>query len=317
MDQFKEVTVGVDRLYSIPSVSLHHQGTYQCEIYSGQHSIVRLYFYVTGNKVQWKLLSLITYILRGEYKVKVTNIMASVTWVWCHLYECAYTYSVVLLELLWCKCKVFCCLFFALFTEFKFSSMFSLSDPPGCDRPNGAAGDIWPVSAPRRAAAFCARCFSPLLPPHPPFAAAPHCLFNRFTAAAVPLSWVKLIFYLHNIIHELHTNVKTRCPHITAVLHMTGDRFSLAFYRQGSAPLIDTGAGTPCWGTDGGEDLGWCMCRQRKTFNVVWFSVECNVIASRKPVCDSFHHQRAGCSSLWTVPNETCGNHIYSQNNYF
>ncbi|XP_028281082.1 sperm acrosome membrane-associated protein 6 [Parambassis ranga] len=47
MDQFVEVTVGVDRLYSIPSVSLHHQGTYQCEIFSGEHSIVRLYFYVT------------------------------------------------------------------------------------------------------------------------------------------------------------------------------------------------------------------------------------------------------------------------------
>ncbi|XP_071783131.1 sperm acrosome membrane-associated protein 6 [Centroberyx gerrardi] len=47
VDQFKEVTVGVDRLYSIPSASLQHQGTYQCEIYSGQHSIVRLYYYLT------------------------------------------------------------------------------------------------------------------------------------------------------------------------------------------------------------------------------------------------------------------------------
>ncbi|XP_047215740.1 sperm acrosome associated 6 isoform X3 [Girardinichthys multiradiatus] len=34
MDQFKEVTAGVDRLYSIPSTSLQHQGTYQCDIYS-------------------------------------------------------------------------------------------------------------------------------------------------------------------------------------------------------------------------------------------------------------------------------------------
>lgn len=49
MDQFKEVTVGVDRLYSIPSVNLWHQGTYQCEIYSGQLSIVRLYYYISGN----------------------------------------------------------------------------------------------------------------------------------------------------------------------------------------------------------------------------------------------------------------------------
>ncbi|XP_031154709.1 sperm acrosome membrane-associated protein 6 isoform X2 [Sander lucioperca] len=48
VDQFKEVTAGVDRLYSIPSTSLHHQGTYQCEIYSGQRSIVRLYYYLTG-----------------------------------------------------------------------------------------------------------------------------------------------------------------------------------------------------------------------------------------------------------------------------
>ncbi|XP_030606463.1 sperm acrosome membrane-associated protein 6 isoform X2 [Archocentrus centrarchus] len=47
MDQFKEVTVGVDRLYSIPSVSLQHQGTYQCEIYSGQLSIVRVYYYIS------------------------------------------------------------------------------------------------------------------------------------------------------------------------------------------------------------------------------------------------------------------------------
>ncbi|XP_047455256.1 sperm acrosome associated 6 [Mugil cephalus] len=46
MDQFKEVTVGVDRLYSIPSTSPQHQGTYQCEIYSGQRSIVRVYFYI-------------------------------------------------------------------------------------------------------------------------------------------------------------------------------------------------------------------------------------------------------------------------------
>uniref|UniRef100_A0AAQ4QXZ5 Ig-like domain-containing protein n=1 Tax=Gasterosteus aculeatus aculeatus TaxID=481459 RepID=A0AAQ4QXZ5_GASAC len=47
VDQFKEVTAGVDRLYSIPSTSLQHQGTYQCEIFSGQRSIVRLYFYLT------------------------------------------------------------------------------------------------------------------------------------------------------------------------------------------------------------------------------------------------------------------------------
>ncbi|KAM6909830.1 sperm acrosome membrane-associated protein 6 [Xenentodon cancila] len=47
MDEFREVTAGVDRLYSIPSTSLQHQGTYQCEIYSGRRSIVRLYFYIT------------------------------------------------------------------------------------------------------------------------------------------------------------------------------------------------------------------------------------------------------------------------------
>nr|XP_033495625.1 sperm acrosome membrane-associated protein 6 [Epinephelus lanceolatus] len=47
VDQFKEVTAGVDRLYSIPSTSSLHQGTYQCEIYSGQRSIVRLYYYLT------------------------------------------------------------------------------------------------------------------------------------------------------------------------------------------------------------------------------------------------------------------------------
>lgn len=51
VDHFKEVTYGVDTLYSIPSTSLQHQGTYQCEIYSGQRSIVRLYYYLTGNKM--------------------------------------------------------------------------------------------------------------------------------------------------------------------------------------------------------------------------------------------------------------------------
>uniref|UniRef100_A0A8C5DVY4 Ig-like domain-containing protein n=1 Tax=Gouania willdenowi TaxID=441366 RepID=A0A8C5DVY4_GOUWI len=47
VDQFKEVTVGDDRLYSIPSTRLHHQGTYQCELYSAERSIVRLYFYLS------------------------------------------------------------------------------------------------------------------------------------------------------------------------------------------------------------------------------------------------------------------------------
>ncbi|XP_062322260.1 sperm acrosome associated 6 [Osmerus eperlanus] len=47
VDLFKEVTAGVDRLYSIPSANLQHTGTYQCEILSNQRSIVRLYFYLT------------------------------------------------------------------------------------------------------------------------------------------------------------------------------------------------------------------------------------------------------------------------------
>ncbi|KAL0985019.1 hypothetical protein UPYG_G00151890 [Umbra pygmaea] len=46
VDQFEEVTVGTDKLYSIPSAGLQHQGTYQCEIYSDQRSIVRLYYYL-------------------------------------------------------------------------------------------------------------------------------------------------------------------------------------------------------------------------------------------------------------------------------
>ncbi|XP_029361155.1 sperm acrosome membrane-associated protein 6 [Echeneis naucrates] len=46
VDQFEKVTAGVDRLYSIRSTSLQHQGTYQCEIYSDQRSIVRLYYYL-------------------------------------------------------------------------------------------------------------------------------------------------------------------------------------------------------------------------------------------------------------------------------
>ncbi|KAI3360920.1 hypothetical protein L3Q82_013116 [Scortum barcoo] len=61
VDQFKEVTTGVDRLYSIPSTSLQHQGTYQCEIYSGQRSIIRIYYYLTalciGHQYQSKMLN--------------------------------------------------------------------------------------------------------------------------------------------------------------------------------------------------------------------------------------------------------------------
>ncbi|XP_019897003.1 sperm acrosome membrane-associated protein 6 isoform X2 [Esox lucius] len=46
MDQFEEVTSGTDRMYSIPSAGLQHQGTYQCEIYSDRRSLVRLYYYL-------------------------------------------------------------------------------------------------------------------------------------------------------------------------------------------------------------------------------------------------------------------------------
>ncbi|XP_058493515.1 sperm acrosome associated 6 [Solea solea] len=46
MNQFEVVTVGVDKLYSISSASPQHQGTYMCEIFSDQRSIVRLYFYL-------------------------------------------------------------------------------------------------------------------------------------------------------------------------------------------------------------------------------------------------------------------------------
>lgn len=46
---FEDVTTGVDVLYSIPAASLQHTGTYQCEIISDARSIVRLYFYLTGN----------------------------------------------------------------------------------------------------------------------------------------------------------------------------------------------------------------------------------------------------------------------------
>ncbi|KAJ3597820.1 hypothetical protein NHX12_001337 [Muraenolepis orangiensis] len=51
VDQFKEVSVGVDTLYSIPSARRWHQGTYQCELYAGQRSIARLYFYLTGGRI--------------------------------------------------------------------------------------------------------------------------------------------------------------------------------------------------------------------------------------------------------------------------
>ncbi|XP_042596908.1 sperm acrosome membrane-associated protein 6 isoform X3 [Cyprinus carpio] len=47
MDRFDEVTVGVDPLYFIPSARPEHSGTYQCEIFSQEHSLVRIYYYLT------------------------------------------------------------------------------------------------------------------------------------------------------------------------------------------------------------------------------------------------------------------------------
>ncbi|XP_030225319.1 sperm acrosome membrane-associated protein 6 [Gadus morhua] len=47
VDQFEEVTAGEDRLYSIPMARRWHQGTYQCELYAAQRSVVRLYYYLT------------------------------------------------------------------------------------------------------------------------------------------------------------------------------------------------------------------------------------------------------------------------------
>ncbi|XP_064156346.1 sperm acrosome associated 6 [Anguilla rostrata] len=46
VEQFGVVTVGEDCLYSIPSARAHHQGTYQCEIFSQQRSIVRTYHHL-------------------------------------------------------------------------------------------------------------------------------------------------------------------------------------------------------------------------------------------------------------------------------
>ncbi|XP_061109395.1 sperm acrosome associated 6 [Conger conger] len=47
VEQFGLVTVGEDRLYSISSARPHHQGTYQCEVFSLQRSIVRTYQHLT------------------------------------------------------------------------------------------------------------------------------------------------------------------------------------------------------------------------------------------------------------------------------
>ncbi|XP_053090998.1 sperm acrosome associated 6 isoform X14 [Pangasianodon hypophthalmus] len=47
MDQFEEVTVGMDKLFSIPSARLEHSGTYQCEIFSQERSLVRIYYHLT------------------------------------------------------------------------------------------------------------------------------------------------------------------------------------------------------------------------------------------------------------------------------
>lgn len=82
---------------------------------------------------------------------------------------------------------------------YSFSSFFSPSDPPGCGRPHRAAGDIRPVSAPRRAVTPCAWWSTP--PPPPPITVASHSLFNCFAAAAAPLPGVKHNYYLHNMKH--------------------------------------------------------------------------------------------------------------------
>ncbi|KAF7708154.1 sperm acrosome associated 6 isoform X2 [Silurus meridionalis] len=47
IDQFEEVTVGTDKLFSIPSARLDHSGTYQCEIFSQERSLVRIYYHLT------------------------------------------------------------------------------------------------------------------------------------------------------------------------------------------------------------------------------------------------------------------------------
>lgn len=46
-DLFEEVTAGVDRLFSIPVTLPQHQGTYLCEIFREQRSIVRVYIYIS------------------------------------------------------------------------------------------------------------------------------------------------------------------------------------------------------------------------------------------------------------------------------
>ncbi|XP_048840707.1 sperm acrosome associated 6 isoform X1 [Brienomyrus brachyistius] len=47
VDHFKELTIGVDLLYTIPSLRLDHEGTYQCEIFSNHHSVIRNYYHLT------------------------------------------------------------------------------------------------------------------------------------------------------------------------------------------------------------------------------------------------------------------------------
>ncbi|XP_027004033.1 sperm acrosome associated 6 isoform X2 [Tachysurus fulvidraco] len=47
IDRFKEVTAGTDKLFSIPSARLEHSGTYQCEIFSQERSLVRIYYHLT------------------------------------------------------------------------------------------------------------------------------------------------------------------------------------------------------------------------------------------------------------------------------
>ena len=104
---------------------------------------------------------------------------------------------------------------------FLVSISFYRSDPPGCCRPHRAAGDIRPVSTPRRAVTHCAWWSSSSLPSPPPIITASHRLFNCFAAAAVPLLGVKHSYYVHNIRHKqqrnlyMHTHsVNSRSPRL-------------------------------------------------------------------------------------------------------
>lgn len=136
---------------------------------------------------------------------------------------------------------------------FLISISFYWSDPPGCGRPHRAAGDIRPVSAPRRAVTHCAW-WSSSLPSPPPIITASRRLFNCLAAAVIPLLGVKHSYYVQNMRHKqqrnlyMHTHpVNSRCPWLWRICEVLSYLPLFLWLFQGPALVINTRGNKACW----------------------------------------------------------------------